>query len=91
VDPDLAKLGARQFRRCTLCHGFGAIAGSLALDLRASAVVPVLSAFDVVVRGGAKRSLRMPSFKLTDQELLALQHYIRQQADAALSAQGPAK
>jgi len=85
VDPALAKIGARQFRRCSLCHGFGAIGGGLAPDLRASPIVPVTVAFDSVVRGGARRPLRMPSFKLTDAELTALQHYIRQQAGLALT------
>ena len=37
-----------------------------------------------VVRGGALRPLRMPPFKLSDDQLTALQHYIRQQAEQAM-------
>ncbi len=36
------------------------------------------------MRGGAKRPRGMPSFdSLSDEQLLALQHYIREQAELA--------
>lgn len=86
VDPKLADEGRTQFRQCVLCHGGGAQSAGLARDLRASAIVPSKDAFAAIVRDGGLRSLRMPSFPtLTDEQLEALRHYIRREAEAALA------
>jgi quinohemoprotein ethanol dehydrogenase len=85
VDPTLAEEGSNIFRRCFLCHGAGAVSGGLARDLRASQVVLSKDAFTSVVRGGALRPMRMPSYPaLTDRQLDALRNYIRAEAEKAL-------
>ncbi len=83
-DPKRAEAGADAYNQCAFCHGFDAIAGGIAPDLRASSLVLSHEAFAEVVRGGAKRPRGMPSFdSLSDEQLLALQHYIREQAELA--------
>ena len=60
-------------------------------DLRASGVVLSETGFADVVRGGSRMPNGMPAYRmLTDDELLALRHNIRQRAEAAL-AQPPKK
>ena len=81
VAPKLAETGADFFGQCAGCHGPAAIAGGLAPDLRASSLVLSEQAFAEVVRGGAKRARGMPSYELSDAQLLALRHYIREQAE----------
>ncbi|HEX7283075.1 MAG TPA: c-type cytochrome, partial [Vicinamibacterales bacterium] len=67
------------------CHGPGAVAAGMAPDLRAAFAVTSLEQFARIVRGGARSARGMPTYAtITDQELAALQHYIRQQADLAL-------
>jgi len=40
-----------------------------------------------VVRGGSRKALGMPAFnELSDEDLLALRHYIRHQAEQSLAA-----
>jgi len=92
VDPELAAAGNQLFNRdtiegfCWYCHGMGAIAGGAAPDLRASAVLLDSEAFDRIVRGGALTQSGMPAFAdLTDAELEALRHYVRQEAEVALA------
>jgi quinohemoprotein ethanol dehydrogenase len=86
VDNARADAGAALFGRCTACHGPGAIAGGMAPDLRASAVVTQTDAFARIVRDGARAVRGMPAYAdLTDQELAGLQHFIRRQADRALA------
>ena len=83
----MAAAGAAIFGRCTSCHGPATIAGGMAPDLRASAVVTQPEAFTRIVRDGARAVRGMPAYaELTDRELTELRHYIRQQADRALSA-----
>jgi quinohemoprotein ethanol dehydrogenase len=91
VDSELAEAGNQLFNRrkiegiCWYCHGDGAMSGSGAPDLRASAVVLDAEAFDRIVRGGALTENGMPMFAdLTDTELESLRHYVRREADAAL-------
>ena len=85
VDNTLAHAGAMIYGRCGGCHGPGAIAGGMAPDLRASAVITRTDSFGRIVRDGARAVRGMPAYAdLTDQELRALQHYIRQQANRAL-------
>ena len=91
VDAALAAAGKAEFGgTCDPCHGRGVIAGGAAPDLRASGVVLSATGFADVVRGGSRATSGMPRFRhLTDEQLLSLRHYIRQQAQAALAA--PAK
>ena len=70
------------FLRTQFCE---LISGGIAPDLRASSVVLSSEAFASVVRDGARRSLGMPSYEsLSDAQLEALRHYIREQAELAL-------
>ena len=87
VDAAQATAGAAVFGACVSCHGPGAIAGGMAPDLRASTVVTQADAFARIVRDGARAVRGMPAYAhITDKELAALQHFIRQQADRALAA-----
>ena len=64
----------------------GAVSGGAAPDLRASAAVLDGDLYDSIVRGGALTHAGMPAFaELTDSELNALRHYIRQQAESSLA------
>ena len=57
-------------------------------DLRASLLIQSAEAFAEVVRDGARAANGMPVFPdLSDEALLELQHYIRQQAEAGLARQ----
>ena len=87
VDPKLAAAGAESFgTRCTACHGPGALASGMAPDLRASFVVTSAEQFARIVRGGTRAANGMPAYAdISDQELSALQHFIRRMADAALT------
>jgi quinohemoprotein ethanol dehydrogenase len=82
VDPALAEAGEATFSgKCALCHGFGAVSGGMAPDLRASAVVLSGEAFVGVVLGGGRREFGMPQFsELSEVQAGTLQHYIRAQA-----------
>ena len=81
VDSALAEAGEAIFPgKCAICHGFGAVAGGGAPDLRASPVVLSHEAFVEVVLGGGRRQMGMPQFSnLSEIEAGALQHYIRAQ------------
>jgi quinohemoprotein ethanol dehydrogenase len=91
VHAELAEAGSQLFNRdriegiCWYCHGWGAVSGGAAPDLRASAAVLDREVFDRVVRGGALTHLGMPAFAdLTDRELESLRHYVRREAETAL-------
>jgi len=85
VIPALAQAGAELYARCAACHGPGAVAAGMAPDLRAAFVVTSAEQFTRILRNGARAARGMPAYAdITDQELTALQHYIRQQAEAAL-------
>lgn len=61
------------------------MAAGMAPDLRASPIVLNDAAFAAVVRGGAAVSRGMPGNPLMkDEQLKALQHYIRQRARETL-------
>lgn len=79
IDPELADLGKYVYgRNCTLCHGVAVVAGAYAPDLRASPLPLSNAAFKAVVQGGSLESRGMPKFDdLSDEEILALQHFIR--------------
>ncbi len=87
VDAGKAKQGAFEYEHCTLCHGMGIVAGGIAPDLRASPVLLSKEAFVRVVREGSLAARGMPPFpELSDAQLEALQHYVRQKARADLAA-----
>jgi len=88
VDLVLAERGAEIYiGRCTLCHGPTAVSGGKASDLRASAIVLSGPALADVLQGGSRNAMGMPAFaELGPEDLSALQHYIRKQADDGLRA-----
>jgi quinohemoprotein ethanol dehydrogenase len=88
--PDLASAerGAKLFTSyCAACHGFGAISGGFAPDLRASPIPQSADAFSAVVRSGALLHNGMPRFgELPDSTLADLRQYLRSEG-RALAAQ----
>jgi quinohemoprotein ethanol dehydrogenase len=88
VDPLLAEQGSTLFTRsCMYCHGGGAVSGGYAPDLRASQAPLFMEAFHEIVINGSRQAQGMPQFKeLTDKDLVAIQHYLRRQAAAAVKA-----
>ena len=84
LDSNLAANGADEYGRCFACHGPGAVSAGMAPDLRASAIIGSSESFEAVVRGGANKQNGMPEYShLTDEQLLALRHYIRSEAQLA--------
>lgn len=83
VDATLAEKGKPIYaKNCVICHGIAAVAGGAAPDLRASVVPLAGPAFKAIVQGGALESRGMPKFaELSDEELDAMRHYIRERAD----------
>jgi quinohemoprotein ethanol dehydrogenase len=74
-------------QQCSLCHGAGAVAGGLTPDLRASPNVGSLEDFASIVRDGTRAVNGMPAYAdITLDELVALQHYIRNRAVTDLAA-----
>jgi quinohemoprotein ethanol dehydrogenase len=88
VNTGLTDQGAATFgESCVACHGGGAVASGIAPDLRASGTILTATAFEQVVRGGALSGSGMPPFAdFSDADLDSIRHYIRQQAELALSA-----
>jgi quinohemoprotein ethanol dehydrogenase len=81
VQAALAEKGKQLYWQCFNCHGASVEAKGMAPDLRASPIVVNGGSFAAVVRGGVKGSMGMPVFsELTDEDLLALRHFIRQRA-----------
>jgi quinohemoprotein ethanol dehydrogenase len=87
VDPEAAGRGAQLYaERCAFCHGAQVIAGGLTPDLRASPLVAPYEPFASIVRDGIRAMNGMPRYAdLTDEQLIALQHYVREQAAIALA------
>ena len=84
IDAARAQRGATVYRMCILCHGMDAVAGGYVPDLRASAVPLSKEAFERIVRGGALLERGMPAFdELSDEDLEALRHYLRERARAS--------
>ena len=83
VDAALAGKGAVTYaERCSICHGSGGHAGGNAPDLRASSLSLAFDAFKSVVIDGARAQLGMPRFtELNDDDLKAVQHFLRRQAN----------
>jgi quinohemoprotein ethanol dehydrogenase len=87
VDSEMAMEGAVYYgQRCSLCHGPATVSGGLTPDLRGSRIVASLERFAGVVRDGIRADDGMPAYAdITYDELVALQHYIRDRAEAALA------
>lgn len=89
VDPVLAARGAEVYAKCSWCHGNGAVAAGMTPDLRSSRIITSLERFAGVVRDGERASDGMPMYAdITFDELVGLQHFIRERADAALALRG---
>jgi quinohemoprotein ethanol dehydrogenase len=87
VDAQLAERGAEVYQKCYWCHGPGAVAAGMTPDLRGSRIITSLERFASVVRDGEHAAEGMPMYTdITYDELVALQHYIRQRAEAGLAA-----
>jgi quinohemoprotein ethanol dehydrogenase len=82
IDAKKAEYGGQVFNaHCFVCHGYNALAGGAAPDLRKSDVPLSLEAMTEVIRGGALMSGGMPQFEeFTDADLEGIQHYIRLRA-----------
>ena len=86
IDQQLATQGEDVFGQCAFCHGEAAVAGGGAPDLRASPIPLSAEAFAEVVRKG-RVELGMPAFEsLSDQQLEALRHFFREQANLAIGS-----
>ena len=89
IDTALAEKGKILFpeKLCSMCHGFGAIAGGGAPDLRALPLVLSPAAFAQVVQGGILQAKGMPRYaELSDADLLSLINYLRARARESLTA-----
>ena len=81
-DPAAAQAGAITYiGNCAACHGFAAVSGGAAPDLRRSGVPLSEEAFAQVVHEGLLEENGMPRFSmLTARQLAELRQYIRAQA-----------
>ena len=86
IDNAMADQGAYEYGvRCTVCHGFNAISAGMAPDLRASPILASEEAFAEVVRNGSLQVNGMPVFEhLSDDQLSAIRHYVRREAEKAI-------
>jgi quinohemoprotein ethanol dehydrogenase len=88
IDAALAEKGKSLFveKLCSMCHGFAAIAGGGAPDLRASPLTLSPMAFAQVVRVGILQVRGMPRYaELSDGDLNSLTHYLRARARESLA------
>ena len=90
IDAAKAEAGKPMFLACALCHGRDAIsAGSPGPDLRESALALDQTAFLQVVKEGALLEKGMPRYdQFSREQVIAIWHYVRQQARAAKARQG---
>jgi quinohemoprotein ethanol dehydrogenase len=85
VKKELAEKGKNIYWQCFACHGSNAEAKGMAPDLRASPIVLSQQMLTMVLREGIKGKMGMPVYKeLTDEDILAIQHFIRQTAREAV-------
>jgi quinohemoprotein ethanol dehydrogenase len=87
IDTALAEKGKHLFigKLCSMCHGFAAIAGGGAPDLRASPITLSPMAFAQVVQAGILQVRGMPRYaELSDADLNSLIHYLRARARESL-------
>jgi quinohemoprotein ethanol dehydrogenase len=90
--PDLARAqaGAMLFgtRACIVCHGWNAVAGGAAPDLRYSPAITDAATFRTIVKDGGLKMNGMPPFpQITDPELETLRFYLRSRAQSAPAEQ----
>jgi len=91
VDAQLAAQGEQLYAMCSWCHGTGAVAAGMTPDLRSSRIITSLERFAGVTRDGERAAEGMPAYvDITYDQLVALQHYIRQQAEVGLASQAGA-
>jgi quinohemoprotein ethanol dehydrogenase len=82
VEDSLAAKGAMLYGYCRGCHA----GGVMAPNLQASRIPLNAEAFAAVVQKGGRVDKGMPSFShLSDQDLLAIRHFIRQVANNSVS------
>jgi quinohemoprotein ethanol dehydrogenase len=86
--PDLprAQAGAMLFgtRACLVCHGWNAVGGGAAPDLRYSPTITDAATFKAIVKDGGLKMNGMPPFPaFTDEELETMRFYLRARAQAA--------
>ena len=68
-------------QHCSICHGFFAIAGGSAPDLRTSAIIVEAGSFRQVLHEGALLPAGMPRFEeLSDSQLEDMRQYLRSRA-----------
>ncbi|MCC7252141.1 PQQ-dependent dehydrogenase, methanol/ethanol family [Hyphomicrobium sp.] len=81
-DEKLADRGQHVYKAsCVWCHSAGAVSGGYAPDLRASETFLDMEQLKKVVHDGTLAGNGMPRFEnLSDEDLNALQHYVRKQA-----------
>jgi len=84
IDAPAAAAGDGLFNStCLLCHGFMAISGGVAPDLRASNLALEYESFAQVVKGGLLEPRGMPRFAdLSDAQVQSLYWYVRERARA---------
>ena len=81
LDPAMVAKGRELYSSCVICHGVSAVAGGYAPDLRASPIPLSADAFKAVVQGGGLEARGMPRFEeLSDDDLTAIRHYIRERS-----------
>ncbi len=69
---------------CIVCHGWNAVGGGAAPDLRYSPLITDAATFKSIVKGGALRANGMPNYpQISDADLETLRHYLRTRAQAA--------
>ncbi|PEQ11609.1 PQQ-dependent dehydrogenase, methanol/ethanol family [Novosphingobium sp. PC22D] len=85
-DPARTQKGFMLFatRACLVCHGWNAVGGGAAPDLRYSPVITDAETFRAIVKEGALKMNGMPPFpRFTDTELENLRFYLRTRAQQA--------
>jgi len=71
-------------RSCLVCHGWNAVGGGAAPDLRYSPVITDAATFRTIVKDGGLKANGMPPFpQFTDRELEDLRFYLRTRAQQA--------
>ena len=88
VDQALVSKGADQYytRACNRCHGSSGISGGMAPDLRASPICIDKNVFASVVKEGSRVNRGMPQYEdITEEELTALMHFIRNCASSSIT------
>ncbi len=99
ANPDLEAKGAKEFGMdgCLVCHGWNAVGGGAAPDLRTSPFPANKASFHAVLHDGILVSNGMPAFpELTDAQIDAIRQYLRARghaidADRQAAAAAPAQ